>query len=206
MDNYEKALVYAQGLFLKWDQRRIIDRCRLKADDAYIYIGFLGMPYRIERASGVVECLKDGVRTADFSESLSIYDYICRENPVFRPTGRLLHVNSLRNAAKSSPSDTSFHQKRAEYYQNHLCALRQAVREMGVAPFPQGDVACMFPVFDGFNAVFQFWEGDEDFPPSVRFLWDENTPDCLKYETTYYVMGCFLKNLDARIAAIERKC
>ena len=154
----------------------------------------------------VTECMDGPPSGANFSQTLSIYDYICRENPPYQPSGRLVHVNSLRNAAKSSPNDTAYHQKRADYYQNHLPALEQAVGEIGAAPFPQGDVACMFSVFDGFNAVFQFWEGDEEFPPSVRFLWDENTPDCLKYETTYYVMGCFLDRLDTIIADIERNC
>ena len=206
MDNYEKALIYARELFLKWDQEKIIARYRLRADENYIYIAFLGLPYRIERSSGVVECTADAPREADFSESLSIYDYLCRETPIPGLSGRLLHVNSLRNAAKSSPSDTSFHQKWADKYQQNMPALEKAIGQMGIAPFPQGDVACMFSVFDGFTAVFQFWEGDEDFPPSVRFLWDENTPDYLKYETTYYVMGCFVDRLDRRIADIERNC
>ena len=38
----------------------------------------------------------------------------------------------------------------------------------------------------------------------MRFLWDEVTPDCLKYETLYYIMGCFLNRLDARICEIEK--
>lgn len=206
MDNYQKALIYARELFLKWDQEKIISRYRLRADDEYIYISFLGFPYHIERTTGIVQRIENDPREADFSESLSIYDYLCRENPIPGLSGRLLHVNSLRNAAKSSPSDTSFHQKWANKYQDHLDALQQAVGEMGVASFPQGDIACMFSVFDGFTAVFQFWEGDDEFPPSVRFLWDENTPDYLKYETTYYVMGCFLNFLDQKIAAIERNC
>lgn len=206
MDNYQKALIYARGLFLKWDQDKIISRCRLQHDENHIYISFLGRPYRIGKSSGIVECILDEPREANFSESLSIYDYICRENPIPGLSGRLLHVNSLRNAAKSSPSDTSFHQKWADKYQQHMPALKQALEKMGVAPFPRGDIACMFSVFDGFTAVFQFWEGDEEFPPSVRFLWDENTPDYLKYETTYYVMGCFLDFLNQMIADIERNC
>ena len=206
MDNYQKALVYARELFLGWDQEKIIARSRLQSDEKYIYISFLGLPYRIERSTGLAECTADGSRQAGFSETMSIYDYICRDNPPFVPTGRLSPVNGLRNAARSSPDDTAYHRKWALRFQEHMPALRQAVVEMALAPFPRGDVACMFPVFDGFAAVFQFWAGDEEFPPSVRFLWDENTPDCLKYETTYYVMGCFLNLLDQKIAAIERNC
>ena len=206
MDNYLKALIYARELFLKWNQEKIILKYRLRADEKYLYISFLGLPYRIERASGIAECMEGEPREADFSEALSIYDYLCRENALPGLSGRLMHVNSLRNAAKSSPNDTAYHRKWALKFQEHMPALRQAAGETGIADFPQGDIACMFTVFDGFTAVFQFWEGDEEFPPSVRFLWDENTPDYLKYETTYYVMGCFLRLLDQKIAAIERNC
>ena len=86
----------------------------------------------------------------------------------------------------------------------HIPALKLALEKIGTAAFPQGDVACIFPVFDGFNAVFQFWEGDEDFPPAVRFLWPENSQDFLKYETLYYVMGCFMEKLKNRIEEIEK--
>jgi len=207
MDNYRRALIYARELFLQWDQAKIIARCGLRADDEYIHIAFLGRPYRIRRSDGRVDCIDDGVREADFSEALTIYDYICRSEPMPGLSGRLLPVNGLRHAARSSsPNDSSFHQKSADYLQQHQAALAIALQKIGLAPFPQGDAACMFALFDGFTAVFQFWAGDEEFPPSVRFLWDENTPDYLKYETVYYAMGCFLARLEEIIADIERNC
>lgn len=204
MDNYYRALLYARELFLKWDQQQIISRCRLRHDEAYLYINFLNQPWRIEKASGIVEDISSQPREANFSQALSIYDYICRQEPLPRPSGRFCHVNSLPHVAQSSPNTGDFHQKYADALQNHIPALEQAIAEIGIAPFPQGDVACLFPVFDGFNAVFQFWEGDDEFPPSVRFLWDENSQGFLKYETLYYVMGCFLEKLRARIAEIEK--
>ena len=204
MDNYARALAYAQTLFLKWDQEAIVARCGLRADDNHIHLNFLGEPFRIERASGAVECVCGAPRPASFIEALSIYDYLCRTQPLPLLSGRLCPANALKHVAQSSPNDVSFHRRAAERYKRSLPALKEALRQLGVAPFSPGDAACVFPVFDGFNAVFQFWEGDEEFPPSVRFLWDEVTPDCLKYETLYYIMGCFLNRLDARICEIEK--
>ena len=204
MDNYYRALLYARELFLNWDQERIIARASLRSDAQYIYLSFLGEPWRIERESGIVESICTEAREADFSEALSIYDYLCREEPLAPLSGRYCPANSLPHLAQSNPSPGDFHQRHADFLQEHIPALRQALCRIGLAPFSKGDAACVFPVFDGFNAIFQFWEGDEDFPPSVRFLWDENTRDRLKYETLYYIMGVFLQNLRSCIAEIEK--
>ena len=67
MDNYERALHYARGLFLQWDQKKIIARCRLRSDEAYIYLNFLGDPWRIERSSGIAQCISAGMKNAVFS-------------------------------------------------------------------------------------------------------------------------------------------
>lgn len=204
MDNYQRALIYAQGLFLKWNQESIIARCRLRSDADYLYLNFLGDPWRIHRASGLAQCIAAAPVDGNFTQSLSIYDYICRSGPLPALSGRLCPANALPHVAQSNPSTTDFHQAHADFLQDHIPALKQALHEIGAAPFFKGDAACYFPVFDGFNAVFQFWEGDEEFPPSVRFLWDENTQGFLKYETLYYVMGCFLDKLRTRIAQIEK--
>lgn len=204
MDNYERALVYARGLFLKWDQEKIIARAGLEADGEYIYLHFLGLPHCIRRESGEIFRMGEERLPCGFSASLSIFDYLCREGALPIARGELYPVNSLKHVAQSSPSDISFHQSHADRMMEHLPALREAVKRLGISPFPQGDAACVFPVFNGFSAIFQFWEGDEEFPPSVRFLWRENAQEFLKYETIYYVMGCILERIWEVIAEIEK--
>ena len=201
-NNYEIAKDNARKLFLNWDQERIIERCGLRADGEYLYIDFLRQPFCIRRATGEVENLALN-RPANFEEALSIYDYLCRKGPLPGMAGTWRTVNSLKHVAQSNPDPVPFHQKWAVRYQERMPALSQALSELG-APFPKGDIACRFPIFPGFDAVFQFWEGDDEFLPSVQFLWDENATDYLYYETLYYVMGCFLSLLDRRIAEIEK--
>ena len=204
MDNYRRALLYARELFLERDQAQIIANSDLKHDADYLYLNFLGEPWRIERKSGKAECIAGDPAEGGFSEGLSIYDYLCRSTARPVLSGRLCPVNALPHVAQSNPSTTDFHQPYADFFQQHIPSLQRALKEMGAAPFFKGDAACYFHVFDGFNAVFQFWEGDEEFPPSVRFLWDENSQAFLKYETLYYVMGCFLQKLKNRILEIEK--
>ena len=201
-NNYEIARDNAAKLFLEWDQARMIERCGLRADEEFLYIEFIGQPFRIRRATGEAENLALG-RAANFEEALSIYDYLCRAEDLPGMSGRWLSTNSLSNVAQSSPNPTEYHRKWAEEFQEHQGALEQVLKHLG-SPFPQGDAACVYPIFPGFDAVFQFWEGDDEFPPSVRFLWDENTPRYLRYETMYYVMGCLLQLLVRRIAELEK--
>lgn len=204
MDNYQRALLSARELFLKWDVERIIDRCHLRFDAEYLYLDFLGDPWRVERASGRAQQIEAAPVDGNFCQSLAIYDYLCRIDPLPEPSGRFCAVNALPHTAQSSPNARNLHQPYADAFQPHLPALRAALKQLGIAPFPTGDAACMFPVFRGFNAIFQFWEGDGEFPPYLGFLWDERTLGFIKYETAYYVMDCFLNKLAARIAEIEK--
>ena len=203
MGNFGQMLSFGQKLFLEWNQEELIARHRLQADESYLYVNYLGQPHRILRSTGEVENLSTGL-DAGPSASLAIFDYLCRDNWLPGMCGKRCPVNSLRNAGCSSPDTTALHQKHADFFQQHMPALAQAVRDSDYTPFPHGDIACVFPVFDCLDVAFQFWEGDEEFPPSVRFLWDENTPFYLRYETTYYVMGDFISIVCKRISEIEK--
>ena len=40
-----------------------------------------------------------------------------------------------------------------------------------------------------------FWAGDEEFAPRMRFLWDENSLQYLRYETMHYLLGVLRQRL-----------
>ena len=204
MSNYDQMLAMGQRLFLDWDQQEMIRRYRLESDEKYLYLRFLGQRHRIDRKTAAVENLDEG-KSADCSASLSIFDYLCRDNVLPGMSGRWRAVNALKHTGQSNPSASGFHQRHADRMQDHIPALKRALESLQLAPFPQGDAACTFEVFPGFYAVFQFWEGDEEFPPSVRFLWDDNALSYQRFETLFYVMGEFLELLWSKIAEIERK-
>lgn len=195
MDNYVYAAMAARVLFLKWDQRKMIEKYHLESDEAYLYIRFLCEKYRIDRQSGAVEHCENGIRAADFHSVMAIYDYLCRENTIPEMCGNWVRTHSLKNAGAASPDDVAMYQKHAEYYQEHQSALKFAASQIG-KPFFKGDIAVQYPIFDGMDGVFQFWEGDEEFPPSIRFLWDENIHQYLKFETVWYVCGRLFERLD----------
>ena len=51
------------------------------------------------------------------------------------------------------------------------------------------------PAFSFFPVLLQFWESDEEFPPQIKILWDDQTMRYLNFETTYYLQSDLLKRL-----------
>jgi len=51
------------------------------------------------------------------------------------------------------------------------------------------------PAFSFFPVLLQYWEKDEEFPPQVRLLWDDQSMKYLNFETTYYLQGDLLEHL-----------
>ena len=53
----------------------------------------------------------------------------------------------------------------------------------------------MFRIFEDLPVVVQLWLGDEEFPPNLRLLWDENALMYLKYETMHFAKGLLLQKI-----------
>ena len=60
---------------------------------------------------------------------------------------------------------------------------------MGGKRLTGADLAWEIPVFQELSIALFFWEGDEEFAPRLRFLWDENALMYIKYETMYYAVS-----------------
>ena len=58
-----------------------------------------------------------------------------------------------------------------------------------------GDVSYTIPLFDFFPVTLQFWDGDEEFDPVLKLMWDRRTLDFMRYETTYYAADHLLQRL-----------
>ena len=58
-DNYAVQVQQAKNRFLTYDQKSLIRKMRLEADQHYLYISMLSQRYRIGRGSGYLERLTD---------------------------------------------------------------------------------------------------------------------------------------------------
>ena len=198
MANFDKLAEQGKPFFLRCDQRTILRRFPgLEADAGHLYPRFCGERFAVDRETGDVTG-PDGQKAGP-AETLAIFDWLCHQDAPVRLAGEWRTTNNLPGCGQSNPDDAKLNGVWGARFSGKLPELRRACAALGGAPFPVGDAAAELPVFDGFRAVFQFWEGDDEFPASIRFLWDASALQYLHYETLYYIMGCLLERLAARL-------
>ena len=88
---------------------------------------------------------------------------------------------------------------RAERFQEQPELFAKACEALGGEKYPLGDVAYSIPVFDDLRLLIQLWFGDEEFPAQLRYLWDENALQYLKYETMFYAVPLILKRIQEQM-------
>ena len=195
VDNYRLQVEQAQKYFLRYDQNRLIEKLKLKADETYLYTKMLGSSYRIHRSTGQVQRLDaEWVETCDHGEVMTLLDLVCdsREDrhlacrwKNMQDFSLAFHRNLLEDA--KDPWATRFDADPE--------GLRQACLALNGKPIPQGDVAYSIELFDGLCICVQLWCSDEEFPPQLRFLWDANALMYIKYETMHFAKGMLLQRL-----------
>lgn len=198
-DNYLTQAAQAKAYFLGYDQDKLIEKLDLQADNSYLYTTMLSVPYRIHRKTGDIDRLEGEiwVDAGTHSEVMTLLDLVCDSKE-----GRFLS-GKLKNMADFG---LMFHQSLlegrdpwAQRFQDDLEGFRRACAALKGTPLPIGDAAYAIELFDGLCVVLQLWLGDEEFPPNLRFLWDENALMYLKYETMYYARGLLLQRLRAEM-------
>lgn len=195
-DNYQIQAAQAKQRFLTYDQQKLIRKLGIKYDDTYLYVKMLCKLYRIHRTHGGFERYEADtwVDANTFAEVMTLLDLICdsREDrhlahrwKNMQSFGLMFHQNLLENARDPW----------AEKFQNDPEGFRRACLALKGTPLETGDIAYAIELFDGLCIGVQLWFGDEEFPPSLRFLWDENANQYLRYETMYFAKGLLLQRI-----------
>ena len=200
-DNYALSRDRAQQYFLQFDQEAFIKAWGLQADETSVFVTFLGGNYRICRKTGSIS-LPDG-SPADYSETLSIFDLLCHQSPVKFCTGRHAPVNSLPGSPKAGGVPTDFHSRTAAFFDEHFPAFEEACLALGGVPVSLGDTAFRFTVFEDLTVILKFYHADEEFPPAMTLLWEENTLQYVYYETVFYIAGCLLGQIWEKMRGTE---
>lgn len=199
--NYDKQVDMSRRYFLQYDQELLARKYRLDRDEEYLYVTYLGQQYRIDRQTAAVELREKGGYTEcrTYSVVMTIYDMLCHhKGENMTPlSGEWTPVGSFA-AAGASPDANLFAQKYADAFSGRTEQLQKACERMGGKLLPRlagADVTAELPAFAFFPVLFQFWEGDEEFSPQIRILWDRITMQYLHFETTYYLQGDLLDRL-----------
>ena len=167
-NNYLIQAAQAKARFLTYDQQALINKLNLKADDRYLYVAMLSQSYRICRNSGDMERFTGGA-WAD----ANTYE----------------EVMTLLDLLEDSRDPW------AEKFQNDSEGFCRACVALGGTPLPTGDIAYAIELFDGLCIAVQLWLGDDEFPPNLRFLWDENANMYIRYETMYFAKALLLERI-----------
>ena len=198
--NYDRQVDIGRKYFLQYDQEKLIKKYHLQADEKYLYISYLSQEYRIDRETAAIEQKgKEGFSECRiYTVVMTIYDMLCHNKDERLPvlTGEWTPVGSFA-AAGASPDANLHLQSYADAFSGHVSELTSACEKIGeICPRLAGaDVTARIDVFPFFPVMFQFWEGDEEFSPQVRVLWDRNTMQYLHFETTYYLQGDLMERL-----------
>ena len=188
-DNYAIQSAIARKLFLSYDQEALIQKLHLAFDETWLYTSFFGSPYRIHRATGDMQ-RQEGrawVSANGFNEVLTLMDLLCDSREDRHLSGRLKNMLDFGNQFHQNLLEES-RDPFAEKIQQDPNAFRHACLAMGGKERKGADLGFDIPVFEDLCITLLFWEGDEDFAPRVRYLWDENALEYLKYETMYYAV------------------
>ncbi len=201
-NNYSLQAAAARARFLTYDQEALIQKHRLEADPQYLYSCMLGRSYRIHRKSGSIECREQStwVDANTFEQTLTLLDllcdsrpdrHICRREKAQASFGQMFH----RNLAEV-PSEEAF------LFDREPEGLKKACLRLGGTPCPGGDISFRFPFFEELCMTLRFWHSDEEFPPQLRWYWDENALAYLRYETMYYADRLLLNRITEEMGAI----
>ena len=188
-NNYAIMEDQARKLFLTYDQAKIIQKSPVNFDESYIYLPVLDTTCRVSRESGHVTWLEQGhwKPSPRQHDTLTVFDYLCDSAPDRTLSGNWRTHAALGSnvhdtlAEKASPLETIIDQNPCQFI--HLC------QTLGGKPFPHCDIGFTLQLFPDLPITLQFWHSDEEFPPRLRFLWDMNTNQFIRYETTYYALG-----------------
>ena len=199
-NNYLIQAQQAKAWFLTYDQQKLIEKLKLKADEGYLYTKMLRQPYRISRTTGDMERLTNGVwRDGNtYEEVMTLLDLVCDSRADrylscrwknMQSFGHQFHQNLLEDARDPW----------AEKFQADPEGFRKACLTLGGTPLESGDIAYAIELFDGLCIAVQLWLGDEEFPPNLRFLWDENANMYIRYETMYFAKALLLERIGEKM-------
>ena len=188
-DNYLIQAQQAKQRYLTYDQDKLIRKFSLDADADYLYISLLCKPYRLSRSSGDLQKQENEIWVDgnSYEEVMTLLDLLCDSRDDRSISGIFQNMQSF---------GLQFHQNLledardvfAEQIDKNPALLHRAAEVLGAAPLRGGDIGYAFELFDGLKIGLLFWHSDEEFAPRVRYLWDSNAKQYIRYETMYFAI------------------
>lgn len=192
-NNYDKLAGKARARFLTYDQEELIRRNRLEADGDWLYARLLDRDLRLGRRDAALEAREGGlwVPCVGYEEPMVLLDILCDSKPGRHALGgwktTLDFGYGVHRALAENAPPTAL-ERRFDSAPELLRARALAMGGRSTEGFGGADLAFLLPFFQDLDLLVQFWHGDEEFSPRLRFLWDAGAGDYLRYETMYYAL------------------
>lgn len=195
-NNYLLQAAQAKKRFLTYDQEKLIRKFSLASDADYLYVNLLCQPYRISRSTGNLQ-KREGAAWLDgnsYEEVMTLLDLLCDSRDDRRLAGTFqsmqtfgmqFHQNLLEDARDPF----------AEIIDANPTLLHRAAAALGAEALSGADMGYAFELFDGLKIGLLFWHGDEEFAPRVRYLWDSNARQYIRYETMYFAVSLLRRRI-----------
>ena len=196
VDNYQIQMQQAKKRFLTYDQQELIQRCYLRFDENYLYTKLLSQNYRIHRSTGDMERFYQNawVDGNTFNEVMTILDWLCDSRPDRYITHRWINVVTHGHYFHGNLQEgVSVHH--AKLFDRQPEAFAAACEALNGERIPGSFVGYAIELIDGLCVLVQLWHGDDEFPPRLRCLWDENTNRYLRYETTWFATALLMQRI-----------
>ena len=195
-NNYLIQAQQAKARFLTYDQEKLIRKFGLRSDTEFIYVNLLCQQYRISRTTGDLQ-KQTAQRWQDgntYEEVMTLLDLLCDS----RDDRSLSH--SWQNMQSFG---LQFHRNLLEEERDPFAALidknpailHAAAKTLGAETIRGGDYGYAFELFDGLSIGLLFWHSDEEFLPRVRYLWDANAKQYIRYETMHFAVSLLRRRI-----------
>lgn len=196
VDNYQIQMQQAKKRFLTYDQQKLIQRCYLRFDENYLYTKLLSQNYRIHRSTGDMERFYQNswVDGNTYNEVMTVLDWLCDSRPDRYITHRWINVVTHGHYFHGNlQEDVSvYHAKLFDRQPEAFAAACEALDGERIAG---SFIGYAIELIDGLRVLVQLWHGDDEFPPRLRCLWDENTNRYLRYETTWFATALLMQRI-----------
>lgn len=196
MDNYALQAAAARAHFLSYDQSALIRKFSLRADSAYLYMDFLALPYRLNRTTGDLEKLQNGQWCSgnSHSEVMTLLDILCDSREDRFLSGKWQSMEHFsrtfhRSLLEDRPTPEAL------LFDREPERLHRGCQALGGIPAGKADIGYRVELFGGLPILVELWHSDEEFPPQLRFLWDENSLMYLRYETMWYAVDLLTQRI-----------
>ena len=198
-NNYAIQAEQARKLFCAHDLDAVAREQGLRTDADFLYLHLLSEDYRVSRSSGHI-ARREGeawLPADGFDETLTIFDLLCDAKPGRHAAGTWKTTLDFGGQVHRGLLENEKPDALELLYDKDPARLRAACETLGGEALPGADVSYALPFFEDLRIAVQFWHGDEEFSPRLRFLWDAAADQYLRYETMYYALSLLRTRLQA---------